>query len=147
MSHSLNVINDGEPWYADGLRFKCTECGQCCTGSPGYTWVSVKEVEEISEHLKIPIADFARKYLRIVDGKIALLEDPVNYDCIFLRDKKCSIYAIRPKQCRTFPWWPKNLKSKADWQEAARYCEGISMDAPVVAVGIIQEQLSIQMGD
>ena len=21
-----------EPWYKDGLRFKCTGCGDCCTG-------------------------------------------------------------------------------------------------------------------
>ena len=22
-----------EPWYKDGLRFKCTGCGDCCTGA------------------------------------------------------------------------------------------------------------------
>ena len=36
--------NDGEkpadsgPWYADGLSFECTMCGNCCTGPPGAVW-------------------------------------------------------------------------------------------------------------
>ena len=29
-----------EPWYRDGLRFECTRCGACCTGAPGYVWVT-----------------------------------------------------------------------------------------------------------
>ena len=28
------------PWYADGLPFTCTQCGDCCTGDPGYVWVT-----------------------------------------------------------------------------------------------------------
>jgi len=44
-----------KPWYQDGLRFKCTGCGQCCTGSPGYVWVSPEEAEAMAKHLKIPL--------------------------------------------------------------------------------------------
>ena len=34
---NLNVLDDpaAEPWYADGLAFTCTQCGNCCTGGPG----------------------------------------------------------------------------------------------------------------
>lgn len=129
-----------EPWYANGLNFKCTECGQCCTGAPGYTWVNEEEIVTIAQHLKLSIDEFSRKYLRIVDGRIALLER-ANYDCIFLKDKKCQIYSVRPKQCRTFPWWKQNLQSEEDWQNAAKICEGINPNAPLVQFNVIQKNL------
>lgn len=142
MSHLLNVINESLPWYAEGLRFKCTECGKCCTGSPGYAWVNDQEIISIANFLKISVEQFSKSYLRYVEGRYALLEKPVNYDCIFLKDKKCQIYSVRPTQCRTYPWWMQNLESLEDWKEAAAFCEGISSDAPLVSFDIIQEQLA-----
>lgn len=146
MNHAdkLQVLNDPDPWYQDGLRFECTGCGNCCTGSPGYTWVSLTEIETIADHLKLSIEAFANKYLRQVGQRYSLTERPGNFDCVFLRDQKCTIYAVRPKQCRTFPWWAQNLKDKKAWQEAARHCEGIQNKAPVIAFEKIQEQLHIQ---
>ena len=135
-----NSSSSKEPWYKDGLHFGCTQCGKCCTGSPGYTWVSLDEINIIADHLKIPINDFIRDYLRKVDGKWALLEYTPSYDCIFLKDKRCSIYQVRPKQCRTFPWWPKNLESKKNWEKTATHCEGINNDAPLVTYDEIAKQ-------
>lgn len=132
MSKDPLQLVDDKPWYKDGLKFKCTECGKCCTGSPGYTWVSLDEICKIADHLQMERNAFVKKYLRKVDGKWALLEKPTNYDCIFLDGKKCSIYSVRPMQCRTFPWWIENLHTKKDWEEAAIDCEGISEDAPVI---------------
>ena len=37
------------PWYRDGLAFSCTRCGACCTGAPGYVWVSAEEIEQLAE--------------------------------------------------------------------------------------------------
>jgi len=36
------------------------------------------------------------------------------------------IYPVRPTQCRTWPFWAGNLRSPADWNEAARRCPGIN---------------------
>lgn len=142
MTHRLKVIDTEESWYKDGLRFECTGCGQCCTGSPGYTWVNEKEIIEIAQFLKLSIDEFSKKYLRIVGDKIALLELQQTFDCVFLKDKKCQIYSVRPTQCKTFPWWQKNLKTIEDWKNAARYCEGIRPDAPLVPHSVIQQQLN-----
>ena len=30
-------------WYAEGLRFGCTQCGNCCTGPPGAVWFTAEE--------------------------------------------------------------------------------------------------------
>lgn len=138
----LHVLPE-EPWYAEGLRFKCTECGRCCTGAPGYTWVNESEIHAIAAFLNISVETFCRRYLRQVGNRLALLEHPTHYDCVFLKDKKCQIYSVRPTQCRTFPWWKRNLKSKEDWEEAARFCEGIHSDAPLVPYETISEQLAL----
>jgi Fe-S-cluster containining protein len=145
----LKVIQNSSPtnnlpWYKEGLPFECTGCGQCCTGSPGYIWVSEEEIQNIAEHLNLTVKEFSRLYLRWVKGRLSLLEMPKSYDCIFLKDKKCQIYLVRPTQCRTYPWWPQNLTSEKEWQEAASFCEGIRKSAPVVPFETIEEQLSIQ---
>lgn len=144
MTSSLTVLpqdKTDKPWYAEGLRFKCTECGQCCTGAPGYVWVNDEEIQIMADHLKLSVKEFGKRYLRQSQGRYALVEKK-NFDCIFLKDKKCSIYLARPTQCRTFPWWSHNLTKPEDWKEAARYCEGISDQAPLVPIETIQTQLA-----
>lgn len=144
MKNLLPVIEEEKPWYVHGLRFECTQCGKCCTGAPGYTWVTEEEVATISAHLNLSIPEFMRKYVRVVRNRLSLLEHSKTYDCVFLKDKKCQIYSVRPTQCRTFPWWPELLRSKEEWEEAAKYCEGIRPDAPVVPFATIQDQLKQQ---
>ncbi|KAG6559312.1 Putative zinc- or iron-chelating domain [Candidatus Rhabdochlamydia oedothoracis] len=131
-----------EKWYKEGLRFHCTGCGKCCTGSPGYVWVSDSEVKEISQFLQISFEECIKKYTRKVVGRLSLLEDYLSYDCVFLKDKNCQIYSTRPKQCRKFPWWLENLKTKKDWEEEAIRCEGINhVDAPLISFGEIEKQV------
>lgn len=146
MKEHLNIIEESTPWYHEGLKFGCTECGQCCTGAPGYVWVEESEVIEMAKYLQMEVDEFANQYIRRIDGKLALIEMARSYDCVFLKERKCSIYPVRPKQCKTFPWWPQNLKSKKDWEEAAKYCEGIRIDAPIIPLSTIQNQLTIQEG-
>lgn len=124
--NELKVISETDEWYKDGLRFKCTGCGKCCTGSPGAVWISDEEVEAISQHLGISVSEFLNDYTRLIDGKRSLIEDNKTYDCVFLKNNQCSIYSLRPLQCRTYPWWPNNLRSKQDWEEASKWCEGIN---------------------
>lgn len=129
-----------EPWYKDGLKFGCTQCGKCCTGFPGYVWVSDAEIEKMSAFLGITSQEFTRRYTREIHGRRSLRETPVNYDCVFFKDKKCQLYGARPKQCRTFPFWSENLSSKEEWQTTAELCEGIDHpDAPLVPLAEIEK--------
>lgn len=111
------------PWYPEGLRFSCTQCGDCCTGRPGYVWVSPSEVEAIATLLEISLEEMAKRYLRNVGSRVSLIERP-NGDCVFY-SSGCTIYPVRPVQCRTFPFWPENLRTAADWGEAASECPGM----------------------
>ena len=131
--NQLKVIQDQSPWYEKGLHFKCTECGKCCSGAPGYVWVSDEEIEKIAEFLNISIEQVHMKYLVQVGDKFSIKDlREQNHSCIFLRDAKCSIYSVRPKQCKTYPFWPSILKSKENWEGEAAHCEGIRPDAPKV---------------
>lgn len=129
-------------WYHKGLSFKCTGCGECCTGSPGYVWVSDEEMSSIAKHLNLTLETFRKKYVRQVGDRYALLEMPKNFDCVFLEGKKCQIYSVRPKQCQTFPWWKENVSSPKAWKEAAKRCEGINHpDAPLISLKEIEKDL------
>ena len=146
----LDVVPDEKPWFADGLTFTCTQCGDCCTGGPGYVWISDEEIGRLAEFLKIPTHEVLSKYCRRLGGKISLKERKMpngNYDCIFLtetpasgsgraRDLKsgekvqhkrrgCSIYPVRPLQCRTWPFWDSNLSDPKMWEFASRKCPGM----------------------
>jgi uncharacterized protein len=129
-------------WYEKGLRFQCTQCGKCCTGSPGYVWVEEKEIEAMAEFLKISTEVFMKRYVRKVGAKYSLREDPRTFDCVFLKGKKCDVYGARPKQCRTYPWWKENLSTPAAWEEASKVCEGIDQrDARLYTLEEIQKTL------
>lgn len=131
-------------WTHEGLQFECTGCGKCCTGSPGYTWMSDSEIVAIAQHLGISVQEFADRYLRKVGSRWSLREDPQNFDCVFLKDNKCEIYSVRPTQCRTFPWWLQNLTSEEAWCRAAESCEGIGR-GETVPYKVIEENALEQM--
>lgn len=76
---------------------------------------------------------FLEKFARKISGRWSLKEVSTEQgmDCIFLkRDPEtgramCLIYAVRPAQCRTWPFWPENLKTTRHYIQAAQICPGI----------------------
>ncbi len=129
------------PWYEKGLHFSCKQCGMCCSGTPGYVFLSKKEALLIAEFLKISGEDFYQKYVRtLADGRISLKEISPSYRCIFLKDHLCLIYPVRPTQCRTFPWWKSLLSSEKAWKEEKTRCPGIDQ-GPLHPYEKIQKEL------
>ncbi len=101
--------------FKKGFDFKynshaCTYCGgRCCYGESGYIWLNKDEIERISEFLHIELDIFISDYLRVENGKYTIKDIKFQdyYSCLFFdRDERhCSIYSVRPAQCRTFPFW------------------------------------------
>ena len=113
------------PWYAEGLRFGCIQCGRCCGGAPGYVWLDTDELAEIAAVLGMPAAEFHRRFVRRLLRGLTLREKP-NYDCVLLDAQgHCTVYEVRPLQCRTWPFWASNLQSAAEWREVSRRCPGM----------------------
>lgn len=112
------------PWYSAGLRFECTRCGNCCTGEPGYVWLDANEIARIAEAVDLTEAEFKAVYTKKAPRGLTLREKS-NGDCIFYdREKGCTIYSLRPKQCRTWPFWESNLASPKSWERMQRGCPG-----------------------
>ena len=132
-----------QPFYLrQALRFSCTQCGQCCaTAGDYYVYLTDEESERIRTHLQLSRNWFRRRYLqRIEDGEQVLASGP-DERCIFLNaDGKCRVYAVRPVQCRTYPFWPELVGTATAWNREARRCEGISQGR-VVARSTIRRSL------
>jgi uncharacterized protein len=119
---------DEKPFYEKGLRFECQkDCSGCCGGSPGYVYITEDEIRVIIKHLGISREDFILGYTKQVGDRLSLVDvQKNNWDCVMLKKGKCTIYSIRPMQCRTFPFWPRNIESKDDWRELQHHCPGLN---------------------
>jgi len=114
-----------DPWYSDGLSFRCTQCGNCCTGAPGVVWVTEQEIRDIAEHTGQSIGEVRLEHTRLFGGRTSLKEY-ANGDCTFFdpQTRGCQIYEVRPTQCRTWPFWNSNLESPAAWKRCQDDCPG-----------------------
>lgn len=113
-----------EPWYSAGLRFTCTRCGQCCTGAPGFVWVTDEEVAALAAFRGEPLEEVLGLYTRL-SGSRRTLREKANGDCVFYeRGAGCVVYEVRPRQCRTWPFWESNVATPQDWEHTRRICPG-----------------------
>ena len=91
---------------------------------------------------------FEAKYTRSIHGRRSLNEQQTSfgYDCTFLNRSvpgkaTCDLYHARPSQCRTWPFWPNMLASKAAWERAKRETPCLGMNqGPLIPVESIRIQ-------
>jgi Fe-S-cluster containining protein len=78
----------------------CLACANCCkTMSPTYTATDIKR---ISAHLGMSTEAFRKKWLyKDRQGDWLNKSQPCQF--LNLADNKCSIYAVRPRDCAGFP--------------------------------------------
>ncbi|HVO39138.1 MAG TPA: YkgJ family cysteine cluster protein [Spirochaetia bacterium] len=116
------------PFYSAGLRFQCTRCSRCCRHTPGYVFLSEKDVAYLLPRLQVERSEFLRRYCRRVRfgpvTRLSLKEKP-NLDCILWENGGCSVYDARPLQCRSFPFWSACVSSAEEWEFHAGRCPGI----------------------
>ena len=134
---------DEKPWWHAGLQFECSQCGDCCTGAPGYVWVNREEIVALATRLGLEVEEFEKRYVRSV-GIRKSLDERANGDCLLFdpQTRKCTAYEARPRQCRTWPFWESNLRTPQTWQRTCEVCPG-SGKGPVVPADKILHQLSV----
>ena len=134
-----------DPWYKDGLRFRCTQCGNCCTGAPGFVWVNDEELAAIAEFRGETLEEVTGLYTHIVWQKRSLREKS-NGDCVFYdKEAGCTIYSVRPRQCRTWPFWQSNVGNPEAWEETCRVCPGSGQGELISAEEITQRVKVIRL--
>jgi Fe-S-cluster containining protein len=88
--------------------------------------VDEREAEELAAFVGVDLATFHERFVRLLgDGALSLVEKP-NHDCVFWSaEHGCTVYPVRPRQCRTWPFWRANLATPRHWAAAAHGCPGI----------------------
>ncbi len=134
-----------EPWYASGLQFSCTRCGKCCTGEPGFVWVTDEEIDAIAKFRKESVEEVTQLYTRRAKGR-RTLKEKANGDCVFFeRGEGCTIYSVRPPQCRTWPFWESNVESPETWERTEGLCPGSGQGELIPAEEITRRVKVIKM--
>ena len=108
----------------------CGGCGgACCTGESGFIWINEAEISALASLLKISKNELKERYLYRLDGRYSIAEKPYNDGaaCVFFDEinKNCSIYAARPQQCKSFPFWDRYKGLDADLNELCAECNGV----------------------
>jgi Fe-S-cluster containining protein len=89
---------------------------------------------------------FERRFIRQVGARKSLVEYS-DGDCIFLdpQSRNCIVYASRPIQCRTWPFWNRNLDSRHAWDQAAEGCPGCNRGQviPLEAIELARSQKAV----
>ena len=120
----MERLYDRSYFFDQGIRFECQQCGACCTGDPGIVYVDTNEVTRIAEYLSDEIPSFAaEKYLFPLKAGHGIKEHS-DGRCFFY-NSGCTIYPVRPNQCKTYPFWFENLRSKKKWKHVSKECPGI----------------------
>ena len=89
-------------------------------------WVNQQEILQISTFLQINLIDYIQKYINRIDNRFSIKErfTEDGFQCVFFDGpkKKCSIYPVRPFQCRTYPFWEH---FRLNGKQVKRECPGI----------------------
>jgi hypothetical protein len=113
-------------------------------------WVNAEDVRRLAAHRGTTPEAFAALYVRNVAGRLSLKER-ANGDCVMLEGKRCSVYAVKPTPCSTYPFWPENLDRRSSWDEVAAKCPGANRgdlytraEVDAIASGVAQPLLDRQ---
>ena len=109
----------------------CKKCaGFCCRGKSGNIWVNVAEIGNIANFLKISQIDIIGMYLTPVGNRLSIKERYVDgeHECVFFngQERQCSIYKVRPYQCRQFPFWEYY---RGQEEELVKECPGVRLNS------------------
>lgn len=116
-----------KPFWENGIQFQCQGSGNCCVsrGGYGFVYMTLEDRRNMAKVLGLKTAEFTRKYCDKDDSGIWKLATPAEGDCMFLKNRRCSVYEGRPTQCRTWPFWPETMNAKAWKGEVAAFCPGV----------------------
>ncbi len=82
-------------------QIDCTACGNCCIQFR--LCVSDKDIEKLAQRLNTTSQQIKLDYIQTDQYEQYFKNIP----CGFLKDKRCTVYDDRPKECRAFPYLHK----------------------------------------
>ncbi|MDM8520012.1 YkgJ family cysteine cluster protein [Anaerolineales bacterium HSG6] len=100
-------------------QIDCTRCGHCCTEiTPLF---DQEDMTRFAEGLDISVTEFRKKYLISAEHDPGMFRFD-GFPCPFLKNKKCTNYSHRPKDCVGYPYLDKpNFRGRS--MNAVMNCE------------------------
>ena len=134
---------DEKPWFHDGLRFECTECGDCCTARRAMSGSIARRSQPWPQGRVWNLPNSRSATCGSVGVRKSLAEFE-NGDCVFFdgETRKCTVYEDRPRQCRTWPFWESNVRTPQAWKQTCQVCPG-SGKGKLVPADQILHQVSV----
>jgi len=113
--------------YPKHVRFRCMRCAICCgdTKDKIRSILLLKiEANHISKSTSTDSDKFAEK-IKGFEPYNCQMRKTENGKCVFLKDRSCSIYQIRPLICRFYPFQLKDLGNNRYAFAYTHECQGI----------------------
>ena len=151
------------PEVKNGFSFSCQQCGRCCAGEgEGFVFLYEKELPLIAKRLGITIQEFVTKYVDVINSEYKVLDKNLNHtkkkvflnsmvlkqdeqdgSCVFLDSKTnfCTIYDVRPYQCRSWPLWFPLMTNEKELKEAKEKCPGFQSNSGFITKSQIMTSL------
>jgi hypothetical protein len=87
-------------------------------------WITPGDAARLAAYLGLTVGGFRARHLVRLDGEWSLASR--GQACTLLDDRgHCTAYPVRPRQCRTWPFWPANL-GRTTWEtEVIGLCPGV----------------------
>ena len=111
------------------MRFTCqTGCTKCCR-LRGSVYLTEADLHRAAAYLGLTPAEFESRHVVRYRHVLRLRKLPRGQDhCRFVTAEGCSIHPAKPTQCRTYPFWPSLVESRARWGLESKFCPGIPGD-------------------
>lgn len=110
------------------LRFRCIRCGICCGDTPQKTrhiLLLKEEAEEIALTIVKPVSYFSSKVDGALPYRFEMKKNLEDGKCVFLKENRCTAYAVRPLICRFYPFGLKVEQNRHRVFYFANECPGI----------------------
>jgi len=89
-------------------------------------YLTESDLTRAAEYLGMTPSAFEAQYVIRYRRVLRLRKPPRGQNnCRFLTAGGCSIHAVKPTQCRTYPFWPSLIASKTIWTIEGTFCPGI----------------------
>jgi len=129
------------------FHFSCQRTGNCCRVGTGHVWIEEQNLPAYAALTHTSVLGFVALNVVQVGARLSLREG-ADGRCVLLDgSNRCSIYAQRPEQCRTFPYWPELLADEQALRRAAAYCPGIQRFPSVKLAQQVLPQVALLLDD
>jgi len=114
--------------YPRDVHFRCLKCASCCGDTKAHVrhiLLLKLEAERIAEVTSKTIEEFARKAEGHAPYAYEMRKTKEEEKCVFLENKRCTIYPLRPLICRFYPFELKITKNGKCYFLYTKECQGI----------------------